>query len=210
VAMMLGGLNYRCLVTALPIYLRGESGAANQEFKLALMVFLALVAGGIGQISGGWASDRFGARRVYPVMLAFLVPFALLLGTLDSSAIAPLVACAVAIFLFAQQPVENSLLAEWTSSRRRSVSYGTKFALTFGVGALGTQVAGLIWYQFDSMAPVFYVIAGSAFLMGLLSWYAARRRALTEQPRVLLEPLPAPAAAIAARAPQELESQMMT
>jgi MFS family permease len=168
-AMTFGGFNYRCLVTGLPALLSGESAAAGQLILGGLMTFIALVAGGIGQYGGGWLADRFGSRRIYVMLIGMLVLLAMLLGTLDGSALALPVACLLAVSLFGQQPVENSLLAECTSAGRRGASYGVKFALTFGLGALGAYVAGLVWHHFEAVGPVFYLLAGSATMMGLLA-----------------------------------------
>jgi hypothetical protein len=52
------------------------------------------------------------------------------------------VAGLLAIGMFAQQPIVNTILAQWTSKRRRSLSYGTKCLLTFGLGALGVRILG--------------------------------------------------------------------
>ena len=106
---------------------------------------------------------------MYLVLVGALVPLSFLLGWLADLNLAALAAGFLAIALFAQQPVENSILAEYTSRGRRSISYGVKFVLTFGVGALGTVVVGIFWKEFDSFKPVFYLMAGVACLMvGLL------------------------------------------
>src|SRR5262245_6270693 len=76
--MLLGGFNYRCLLTALPVYLGGD--AAGEVFRGGVAMFLVLLVGGcVGQYLGGWAVDRFGAV-VYPAFTALLVPLALLLA----------------------------------------------------------------------------------------------------------------------------------
>jgi MFS family permease len=168
-AMLLGGLNYRLLVTALPTYLSGESATGGQLAKAGMSIFLALVVGGVGQICGGLIADRLGARRVYGQLIALLVPSAILLGSVGGTSYVLPAACLLALCLFAQQPVENSLLAECTSARRRSTSYGTKFALTFGIGALGAPLVGLIWRETGSLGPVFYALAASAGVMALLT-----------------------------------------
>ncbi len=166
VVMMLAGLNYRCLITALPTYLTGETGPAGQLAKAGLgLTSLALLAGSIGQILGGFWGDRFGARRIYFCMIGALLPLAAILSLLEGNVLAVLVAALVAVTLFAQQPVENTLLAESTSAARRSISYGWKFALTFGVGALGAQVAGIIWGETASLAGVFLLISVTAGVM---------------------------------------------
>src|SRR5205085_9149466 len=128
-AMMLGGLNYRCLVTALPPFLSGNRAAAQDLAEAGWYLFFALLAGGVGQFCGGHAADRFGARRIYPILIGMLAVYAALLGSLEGNLAAPAVAGLVAVVLFAQQPIENSLLAELTTARRRRLSSGWKFAL---------------------------------------------------------------------------------
>lgn len=202
VIMMLGGLNYRALVTALPPFLLGEQG--NQHSRLAAstagllaapggplltaaalapgrpeatqaetarsgwLAFLILLAGGIGQIFGGWLADRFGARRVYAFLLIQLLPVGLLIALFGNTPLGVLLACCLAIGLFAQQPVENVLLADYTSAARRSRSYALKFMLTFGIGAFGSVIVGQIWQETDSLNAVFCLIAALGTMMMLL------------------------------------------
>lgn len=168
-AMMLGGFNYRCLVTVLPPFLTGEAPNAASLARGSLFVWVALVVGGIGQYLGGWLAERRGAFRLYFVLVGLLVLFALLLRAAEASPFVIPAACGLAVCLFSLQPIENIILADWTSEGRRSLSYATKFAFTFGLGALGTPVVGKIWTEFDSLGVVFTLLAGSATLMALIS-----------------------------------------
>jgi MFS family permease len=177
-AMTLAGFNYRCLVTALPSYLNGGQTDTDSFLPGGIATFLVMLAGGsFGQIIGGVLADRLGARRIYLVLVASLIPLSLLLGFLPGMIVPAAVAAILSVGMFAQQPVENSLLAESTAPGRRSVSYGIKFVLTFGLGALGAEVVGLIWKEYDSLSPVFYLMAAGATLMaGLLLVYLRRTR----------------------------------
>ncbi len=167
--MVLGGLNYRCLVTALPSYLSGAAGSDGQVVKGGLLfTSLVLLAGGIGQILGGWLGDRFGSWRIYLLVVSLLIPLSILLGWLGGTSAAVVVAALLAVALFAQQPVENAIMAETTTTGRRSLSYGAKFVLTFGVGAFGTQVVGMAWAETGSLAPVFFLMAALAAAMTAL------------------------------------------
>jgi MFS family permease len=166
-AMLLGGFNYRSLLTALPPFLAGGTAEPRELAQAGWFVFGALLVGGFGQLFGGWRSDKSGALPVYIGLLIVLAAATFTLGWLGVPSV-PLI-CLVAFSLFGLQPVENALLAESTSKDRRSLSYGIKFALTFGVGALGSQVAGEIWHETGSTAPVFYVIGGAAVVMALLT-----------------------------------------
>jgi FSR family fosmidomycin resistance protein-like MFS transporter len=182
--MMLGGLNYRCLVTALPTYLSGETAQSGQLIRGGLwLASFALIAGAVGQLLGGYLGERAGAQRVYFYMIGSLIVTAAVLGTLEGHPAAVLVASLLAVGLFAQQPLENALLAESTSTARRSLSYGWKFVLTFGVGAMGAQIVGVVWTETGSLAPVFWLISVSACLMlillGLQRWRSEGREVLS-------------------------------
>ncbi len=174
--MTLGGFNYRCLMTALPSFLAGADVAGNPMTAGFLTTLILLAGGCLGQISGGLLADSLGARRIYLVLVSSLIPLSILLALFTGAILPALVAGFLAIGMFAQQPVENSLLAESTSHGRRSTTYGLKFVLTFGIGALGAEVVGMIWEEFAGLRPVFYVMAASAGLMtGLLlvfHWYS--------------------------------------
>ena len=169
VVMMLAGFNYRCLVTALPTYLAGEEAQGSQLMRAGGLVSIILFAGAFGQLLGGSLADRVGSARVYVYLVAVLIPLSALLGFVGANLLAVAIASVLAVALFALQPVENTLLAEYTTTRRRSVSYGIKFLLTFGVGAIGAQVVGVIWYETQKLDAVFWIITASASVMaGLL------------------------------------------
>lgn len=168
IVMMLAGFNYRCLMTALPTYLAGEEAQGSRFLTTGIAVTLIMLAGAFGQILGGTLADRVGSARVYIFLVGSLIPLSAILG-FTAGGPAVMVASLLAVALFAQQPVENTLLAEYTTSGRRSVSYGTKFMLTFGVGALGAQVVGEIWHALGTLNAVFWLITVSSCVMaGLL------------------------------------------
>jgi FSR family fosmidomycin resistance protein-like MFS transporter len=179
-AMMVGGFNYRCLMTALPTFLSGAHAEGARLAKGGIPVGIALAAGALGQLFSGWASDHFGSRWVYLAVMILLIPLALLLSQLGGTLWAVPVACLVAICLFGQQPAENSLLAECTRVGRRGVSYAAKFTLGFGIGALGIYVTGLIWEHSQSLAPVFLLLALGASVM-VLCWFLAMSLRTSEE-----------------------------
>ena len=179
-AMMLGGLNYRTLLTALPNYLGGGASSSGLLASGALVILLVLALGGVGQYLGGHLADRVQTTRLYVGLIAATVPLALVLAHTDS-AIGMFAAAGIALCLFGQQPVENTLMARITPPRRRSTLFGVKFMLTFGVGALGAELVGIIWKRTGSPAAAFDGFAASALVMATLA-VCFRRARLSETP----------------------------
>ena len=159
-AMMLSGFNYRSFMTALPTYLtaRGPGHYAGEGHGGAVLAVFLI--GGIGQFFGGRLADRRNAVRLYVALVALSIPLALLLAA--SAGIGPWAAVAamgLAAAHFSTQPVENLLIARHTPARFRSTSYGIKFLVTFGLGALGAPVVGFLWRTTGTLAWTFVLFA---------------------------------------------------
>ena len=195
-AMLVGGFNYRCLTTALPTFVSGPppiSGASAPEpqsatrqvtadhvadgatSRRAHLVFLVLALGGIGQIAGGYLADRFRPSAVYAIVILLTIPCALLMAHGQATAVVWGTILLV-VFLFGQQPLENTMLAEATPLQWRSTVYGLKFIVVFGVGSLGAYATGIVW-QVWGLPHVFDLFAGLALVMaGFAGLYYRRHR----------------------------------
>jgi MFS family permease len=132
-----------------------------------LIVFLVYALGGVGQLVGGLLADKISAAWGYVATISITVPLAFLLSMANSSW-GGWVAGVMAMFLFAQQPFENSIVADATPPHLRSTMYGLKFVLAFGVAALGGWVAGRIW-SVVGVHAVFAMYGCGAILMAILA-----------------------------------------
>ncbi len=184
-AMVCGGLSYRALVTALPSALLGSGATAADLRSGGWATFAVFAVGGAGQLLGGRLSDRLRPTWLYLFLILFSLPPTLALGLgLEGGQAA--VAAVLAFFIFAVQPVENTILAKASPSRHRATLYGLKFAPAFGIGALATPVVGRIWKATDAFTGVFMLIAGLLTVMGSLALIVAlyvrssRRRSVEE------------------------------
>jgi MFS family permease len=200
-AMLLGGINYRCLTTALPSYLGGVGaspsiGTAHSTHAAAVessteapagaprssngtLVFVILALGGLGQLAGGQLADRQIPARVYTWAILVTIPCALLMAH-SSSITLGLSAATLAVFMFAQQPLENVMIAQATPPHWRSTVYGLKFILAFGLASGGAYLTGWIWKHYG-LARVFDTFAGIALLMSafaaMYAWRCGRQHA---------------------------------
>lgn len=168
-ATMLGGFNYRSLMTALPTYLTAESSGVYAGAGRGGMVLTVFVLGGIGQFMAGRFADRASPLNLYVGLVATSVPLALLLAlSAGVGGVAVAIAMGLALVHFGTQPAENVLIAQLTPARLRSTFYGFKFLVTFGFGALGAPAVGALWRQTGTLAWSFVVFAGVAVIVTLI------------------------------------------
>ena len=155
VCMMLGGIIYRGTSVTLPAYFELN----NVEFFLTMERYIGVIGsnnvaatsitsviyllGMVGQYSGGRVGERFDLRRGYLVFHIITIPAAIGMAI---SANLPLILFALihSFFLLGMQPIENTLVAKLAPPSLMSSAYGTKFILTFGVGALSVKLVEMV------------------------------------------------------------------
>ncbi|MCP4575213.1 MAG: MFS transporter [Deltaproteobacteria bacterium] len=177
VAMMLGGVAYRCATVVLPSYFELRNPGllaylgnldwfpASRNVAATALSSLVFAIGMLGQYMGGWVAERFEPRRGYLVFHLVALPLALLMAYATDVPLLLTTICYM-FFLLGMQPIENSLVAYLTPDRLRHSAYGSKFILTFGVGATAVYVVGWIKNQW-SLSAVFVAMAVVSLLIVL-------------------------------------------
>jgi MFS family permease len=187
VAMMLGGIAYRGASVILPAYfeLKNQqifqwlSTLTNQGLTRNLVAttitsFIFFV-GILGQYTGGRTAEKFEPRYCYLAFHAATVPMAFLMSmTFDL----PLVVFAMTYFFFllGMQPIENTLVAKFTPRRYHHSAYGTKFVLTFGVGALSVKMIEAVEKAFQIETVYTFLGMVSIALVGIIVLLIYRTR----------------------------------
>jgi MFS family permease len=175
IVMMLGGIEYRGATVIMPAYFELKtqniftwfssftggnlSGNVFATFVTSFIFFIGI----IGQYIGGRLGDRFDPKLGYLIFHLVTIPAAILISiTSDISLV--LVATVYFFFLLGMQPIENTLVAKFTPRRFHHSAYGTKFVLTFGVGAMAVKMVGAI-ETYSKIENVFLVIGVIAILL---------------------------------------------
>lgn len=144
----------------------GLSVYGRRTARGVLFATMVYLVGMLGQYMGGHSSDRWRKTRLYLLFNGISLPFIILVG-LSSGTLVVLVAALFALFHFANQPVENSLIAQYTPPGLRSSSYGLKFFFTFGVGSFASAFSGYVADHFG-FSSVFLALGGVIFLLVLV------------------------------------------
>lgn len=151
VAMMLGGIAYRGATVILPAYLElkgqgifeavtGLLGKGLSGNLVATSVASVIyMVGMVGQYVGGHVGERYDCRYSYLVFHAVCIPAVLLMSFTQNILLVAL-AFVYLFFLLGMQPIENTLVASFTPRRLHHSAYGTKFILTFGLGAFSVKM----------------------------------------------------------------------
>ncbi len=181
-AMMLGGIVYRGATVILPAYFELKNqgifawitahggGRLSENLVATAVTSVIYLIGMAGQYSGGRVAEHFEIRRCYLIYHAVTIPAGILMAYATDL---PLVLLAVVYFFFllGMQPVENTLVARFTPKRFHHAAFGTKFVLTFGVGALAVKM--IEWIKggygieavFPSLAGLSLVLVGVILLL---------------------------------------------
>jgi MFS family permease len=178
------GLYYRGAFTFLPdiladLPLFDPVAFAGRSFEPSQYVYSGLlVLGGAGQFVGGKLVDRFRAERVLVANFAVLALVAVAFVPAANAGLGPLllVSAMLGFFLFLEAPVNQEVISRHVPADLRGLSFGWTYIAVFGVGALGSAVAGLVLSRW-SPGVLFGILAGFAVLAGLIGVYLNRRAA---------------------------------
>ena len=150
---------------------------ASELVRGGLVASFVYCVGFFGQWWGGHVGRRRRLERHYTLILGLNAVCLAAAFVLQDWALVAILA-AFSFVHFSTQPLENTLIARFTSQQARGMSYAVSCALGFGVGALGAWAGGLVadaaggrlQYVFLMLAAV----AGVATLCGLALQRSAR------------------------------------
>ncbi len=158
VTFSLGSIVYAAFSTALPKWFSDSLALDAQDAaRLGLIVGVALLIGSVGQLVGGRLADRLPFRWLYAgTFLLKLVPLAL--AALLGGPVAVLLAVVIGFTFDMSAPVENLLLARYSSGRRRGLAFGIKFAMGFAAAPIGVGLVAWAYGEAGGGAPQLYAI----------------------------------------------------
>ena len=173
VAMVGGGLIYQATQTALPKFFEERLSALVGDGTFAVGAMVAIVYGisGLVQVLGGHFADRYPLKRVYLLAYMMQVP---LLALASGIAGAPLLLVAVLMTTMnaASFPAENLLLTQFSPERHRSLVFGIRYVIAFGlapvalllVSAINAATGGFTWLFLLLAALAGLVVAAGLML----------------------------------------------
>ncbi|MFC3958816.1 MFS transporter [Halovivax cerinus] len=164
--VVLEGFFYRGVLTFLPDVLADEAALGSlslgsRALDPAEFVYTGLLFVGMaGQYVGGRLTDRMSPERPLVGAFAALVVLSVAFVPALQAGLAPLVAVSflLGFVLFGEQPLLQAVVADYSGSDVRGLSYGYMFLGVFGVGSLGAAVSGAV-LAYGTHQVLFLVLA---------------------------------------------------
>jgi len=173
VTMTLTSLTYQAFATMLPKWIGREIGGDLGQGLTGLGALLTVIylSGAVAQIFGGYFTDRGLMKPVYT--LAFAVQFvALSAATMLGGWPIVIAAMAMAFMFDMASLLENVLIARYTATGRRGLTYGIRHGIAIVAAPLGVQLVALMFSEatgftllLQVLAVVVLVILGAALLL---------------------------------------------
>jgi MFS family permease len=179
IAMMIGGIVYRGASVILPTYFELKTplvfewlvskigGGFSENLVATAATSFIFIIGMLGQYSGGRCAERLDPRLSYLVYFGITGPAAICMALSRNFLLVGL-AVVFFFFLLGMQPIENTLIARFTPKRFHHSAYGTKFILTFGVGALAVKLVAATEQAFQIESVFFFLALFVGVALGLI------------------------------------------
>ncbi len=184
IGMICGGLVWQSTQAALPKFFeeRAADLAGDGVFGIGALVAIVYGVSGLVQVVGGHLADRYALKPVYVLLYAVQIPLLALAG---GAAGLPLIAVAtlMATFSGAALPAENMLLSRFSPQQHRSLAFGIKYVISFGLAPLALLLVSVVHERSGGFGALFLILAGLAAVVtmsGLL--LPDPRRAPSRQP----------------------------
>ena len=186
VTFTLGSVAYTAFSTALPKWLSDSLALdASDAARLGMVVGVTLLLGSVGQLIGGRLADRVPFKWLYVATFALkLLPLAL--AALIGGPVAVLLAAVIGLTFDMSAPVENLLLARYSSGRRRGLAFGMKFAIGFAAAPIGVNMVAWAYGEAAGGAPALFAILATMAAVMLAAALLLPREAASTARRSLV------------------------
>ncbi len=188
ITFMLGSIAYTAYSTALPKWLSDmlllDSTRAAQ---LGLIVGATMLMGSAGQLIGGRLADQMPMKTLYVATFLVKLPLMLLAAWFGGVWVL-LIAVFIGFMFDFSAPVENLLLARYSSGKRRGLAFGLKFAMGFVAAPLGVNLVAWAYGDAAGGAPALFLTLA---VLGLVMLAAAMALPRDAGARVAPQAVPA-------------------
>jgi len=169
VAALFGGLVFNATTVALPkVFAERLAGVTESTFGIGSLVSLVFGVAAVAQILVGHWLDRYPFKWVLVAVTLVQVP--LLVAAAWAHHLTMLsIALPLMFFIFGEIPINDWVVAHYTTERRRSRVYALKYVLSLGVSALAVPLVAGLHGASHGFHTLFLTLAACAMTIPLVA-----------------------------------------
>ena len=141
------GMAYYGFTTFMPVHFADNTNSLlpsmSANMKAGLFPTMVFIAGIGGQLIGAKIGDKFHKPTALLWIILANIPFFILMGY-TTDLLLVLSSLLLGVAYFSNQPIGNTLIAQFTHSQNRGLGHGISFFLSFGIGSLAAGFSGII------------------------------------------------------------------
>tara|TARA_B110000263_G_scaffold55502_1_gene46974 strand:- start:638 stop:1651 length:1014 start_codon:yes stop_codon:yes gene_type:complete len=141
------GMAYYGFTTFMPVHFAENTNSIfptlTANMKAGLFPTMVFIAGIGGQLVGAHIGERFHKPTALIYIIMANIPFLILMGY-TSDIFLIISGMLLGVAYFSNQPIGNTLIANFTNSQNRGIGYGISFFISFGIGSLAAGFSGII------------------------------------------------------------------
>lgn len=164
-------LTFNILVTYIPAYFTTQLG---MSYGLSGTISgLGPLTGLVGSFVGGFIGMRYGVTRMGVVVLALIAALLVVFPGMGALWIVVAAYGLTRLLLSAYMPLMNSMIADNSDPRNRSLAYSTNFVAVSLVAAISTTATSLLIEAYDT--SVIFPISIAALVPAMILLYLLMR-----------------------------------
>ena len=170
------GMAYYGFTTFMPVHFADNTNSLlpsmSANMKAGLFPTMVFIAGIGGQLIGAKIGDKFHKPTALLWIILANIPFFILMGY-TTDLLLVLSSLLLGVAYFSNQPIGNTLIAQFTHSQNRGLGYGISFFLSFGIGSLAAGFSGIIAVKM-SVSAVFPSMGILLIPSVIFGWFMRR------------------------------------
>lgn len=159
VATICGGVIFNATTVSMPKVFDERLTALTQStLGIGVLVCMVYLVAAMAQLLVGWWLDRRSLKAVFVPVVALQVPLLLAAGSLQGYAMLA-TAVAMMFFVFGQIPINDAMIARYTSDEWRARAYGVRYVLSFAASAAAVPMIAGVYKATGDFTMLFNILA---------------------------------------------------
>jgi MFS family permease len=165
VATVCGGVIFNSTTIAMPkVFDERLSALVDTTLGIGVLVSIVYAFAAMAQLIVGYFLDRGTIKQVFVPIVALQVPLLFLAGSLENYAMLA-VALGMMFFIFGQVPINDAMVAAYSSEEWRSRVFAVRYVVSFGASAAAVPLVAFVHSSTGDFQQLFVLLAGFASVM---------------------------------------------